>query len=231
MPFERLAERMLGLLGLDLDFTVDLGRRPFDAITPTLSLGGRPRPDQLDALRAHGVTHVVSCLDERERPKVTFLGDAFDTLFLPLRDGVDEDLAGAFTGFFDFVDRAGPKSRVLVHCEVGVSRSATLATALVMRSDRLRFHEAFREVRARRAQALPNVGFASQLQRLEHALFPEPRRDGPASLTRYLHEVCNVPVEPDVLEDALARHGWDALPAIRAIFGGEVPRVVQGVRR
>jgi protein-tyrosine phosphatase len=221
-----LLDRLLGLLGLDLDVGLDLRGESFHAITPTLTLGSRPRPDQVDALRDLGITHVVSALDASERPSLAFLDAGFETLFLSLRDGVGEDVSATFPAFFDFV--AGAR-RALVHCEAGVSRSATLATAHVMRSARLRFYEAYLHVRARRAQVLPNVGFASQLQRLERDLFPEPR-DGHASLTRYLHEVCRVPVEIDVLQEMLDRHDHDAVRAIRAIFGDDVPRVIQGVR-
>lgn len=231
MPrFERLGSRLLAWLGLDFDFSLDLASQPFHAIRPELVLGARPRPEQVETLHALGITHVVSCLPEGDEASVGFLGAGFQTLFLPVHDGVHVDIGEVFAPFFAFVDAAGDEARVLVHCEVGVSRSATLVTAQVMRAEGLRFYEAFHAVRERRPQVLPNIGFASRLQAHEHALFAEPR-DGYASLTRYLHEVCNVPVEIDVLQGMLEAHKYDALRAIRAIFGEEVPRVVQGVRR
>ncbi len=46
-----------------------------------------------------------------------------------------------------------------------------------------------------------------------------------------LHGLCRVPVEREVLEEALASHGYLALPAIRSILDGEAPRLVQGGRR
>lgn len=232
MPLlEALTERVLSLLGVNFDFSIDLARKPFDPIRPALILGARPRQAHVEVLKALNVTHVVSCLEEAKRPAVAFLSAAFETQFLPLRDEVSEDIATMFPRFFDFTVRAGQRARVLVHCEVGVSRSASFAIAHVMRTERMRFYEAYRDVQARRAQVLPNVGFAAQLQRFEHTLFTGPRRDGYASLTRYLCEVCNVPVEMEVLQNMLERHEYDAVPAIRAIFGGEVPRVVQGIRR
>lgn len=228
--FDHLASRLLAALGLDFDFDVDFRGQPFHAITPTLTLGARPRPEHLEVLRKLGITHVVSCLEQRELPLVAFLDAGFETLFLPVRDGMEEDIASAFPRFFEFVSGAGPRTRVLVHCQAGVSRSATLAIAAVMQTQQLRFYDAYRWVRARRPQVLPNIGFASQLQRFESALFGEPRPAGYASLTRYLHEACNVPVEIELLHDMLELHDYDALTAIRTIFGDEVPRVVQGVR-
>ncbi|MEL6347246.1 MAG: dual specificity protein phosphatase [Myxococcota bacterium] len=223
-----LLDRLLALLGLDFSF--DLDEAPFHAITPTLSLGARPRPDQVSALQELGITHVVSCLATNRRATIDFLQEDFETLFFPIHDGIHEDIRENFPAFFAFVEGAAP-GRVLVHCEVGVSRSASMAIAFVMKTQHLRFYEAYLEVRRRRPQVLPNVGFASQLQQFEHALFSEPRSDGHTSLTRYLHEVCKVPVEIDVLQDALEDHGFDAMRAIRGVFGDDIPRVIQGVRR
>lgn len=226
--FDRFTQRLLALVGLDFEFSMDVLRDPFHEISSDVVLGSRPTPEHVDALRALGVTHVVSCLPDGEQDTVAFLGEHFTTLYLPLRDGILEDIGSHLPPFFDFVASA-EKGRALVHCEVGVSRSATLAIAHVMKTRRLRFYEAYREVRRRRPQVLPNVGFATQLQRYERTLF-EPRKEGYPSLTRYLKEVCNVPVEIEVLQSMLDAHDEDALAAIRGIFGEEVPRVIQGVR-
>lgn len=221
-------DRLLGLVGLD--FTLDIRDDPFDRITERLFLGARPGPDAVPALEAAGITHVVSCLPESERGAMGFLGEHFDTAFHPVHDGMHEDIGAGFPVLFQAMDGLGPEGRLLVHCEVGVSRSATLAIGQVMRADGLRFREAYQAVRARRPQVLPNVGFASALQRLEHELQGR-RTDGePCSLARYLVAVCRAPAEAAVLQDALERHDFDAVPALMAVFDGEIPRVVQGVR-
>jgi hypothetical protein len=54
--------------------------------------------------------------------------------------------------------------------------------------------------------------------------------DAHSSLAQYLHRICNAPVEIEVLQAALERQRYDAPTALRMIFGGEIPRVVQGVR-
>ncbi|MEM6926702.1 MAG: dual specificity protein phosphatase [Myxococcota bacterium] len=224
----RPLDRLLRWVGLDFD--LDLHSPRFDAITEQLTLGARPRPEDVDALQQAGVSHIVICLDASERPEMAFLDAAFQTRFLPLHDGIHQDLTPAFPTFFADLDGLDRGARLLVHCEVGVSRSATLAIAHVMRSTGQRFDEAFRTVQARRPHILPNIGFASQLQHLEHAL-QEPRPPGErSSLAWYLHAVCKTPVEPTLLQDALVAQDFDAHMAIRSLFGGEVPRVVQGVR-
>lgn len=231
---ERLTDRLLALVGLDFDFTVDVQRKPLSEITDSLFVGRRPTVDDTASLKQVGITHIVSCLPERERGAMQFLSEDFRWLFVPLHDGIEEDIGRVFPEVFRFGTTepvAATRSRLLVHCEVGVSRSATLAIAWVMKTDHMTFLDAYRKVRARRPEVLPNIGFASQLQRFEHALRPELRSTGqPSSLARYLREVCNVPVDVDQLQQALTRHDFDAAAAIREIFGDEIPRVVQGVR-
>ena len=229
--FDRLTDRVLALVGLDLDFTLPTAEdERVSAISEDLWLGARPRPDHLPWLQDHGITHVVSCLEGPD--DVAFLTPHVETLFLPLRDVIHEDIARTFPEFFAFVDEArrDPRARLLVHCEVGVSRSASLVIALRMRAERERFLEAFEAVRRRRPKILPNIGFAAQLQRLERELLGEARPGERSSLGRYLRTFCNVPVEEELLEDMLTRHDHDAFGAIQALFGEDIPRVIQGMR-
>jgi protein-tyrosine phosphatase len=231
---ENLADRVLSRLGLGLDFSVDLRERFFSEITRTLYLGARPNQERIQELKGAGVTHVVSCLTEDERSQMAFLQQEFQHLFVGVRDGMHQDIAGTFSEVFEFAAAAtadDPKAKLFVHCEVGVSRSATLATALLMKTEGMSFFDALCRVRSKRFQVLPNIGFASQLQRLEHELQPGSVNHGPSSLAQYLHRICNAPVEIEVLQSALERHGYDAPAALRMIFDGEIPRVVQGVRR
>ncbi len=228
-----LTSRFLRLFGLETDFSISLADESLSRIGETLYVGGRPRPEDIPALEDAGITHVVSCLEEAELSKSKLAGFEARRLEIALRDGIDQDIAASFPALFEFASRAGedPRSRLLVHCEAGVSRSATLATALLMKTNGQTFIEAFAALRAKRPRVLPNIGFASQLQRLEHTLHPERRAPGElSSLAHYLRDVCRVPVEVAVVQEFLEEHDYDAQAALLAIFGGEIPRVVQGVR-
>jgi protein-tyrosine phosphatase len=170
---------------------------------------------------------------EDERSQTAFLQQDFHHLFLGVHDGMHQDIGGTFAAFFDFAEAAtasDPNAKLFVHCEVGISRSATLVIAFLMKTEGISFFDALCEIRSKRFQVLPNIGFASQLQRLEHELQPRSAANAPSSLARYLHQICNAPVEIEILEWALERHRYDAPAALRMIFGGEIPRVVQGVR-
>lgn len=52
---------------------------------------------------------------------------------------------------------------VLIHCHAGVSRSATICIAYMMKTNNLSLENAFRYVRSRRSIILPNYGFFQQL--------------------------------------------------------------------
>ena len=230
---DSFANRVLSRLGLELDFSLDLRESFFSQITQTLYLGARPSQERVQELKTAGVTHVVSCLMEDDRSQMAFLQQDFHHLFLGVRDGIHQDIAGSFSQFFDFAAAAtvsNPKAKLFVHCEVGVSRSAALAIALLMKTEGMSFFDAFIRVRSKRIRVLPNIGFASQLQRLEHELHPRSVTIVPSSLAQYLHGICNAPVEIEVLQSALERHHYDAPAALKMIFGGDIPRVVQGVR-
>ncbi|XP_053730533.1 dual specificity protein phosphatase 13-like isoform X2 [Synchiropus splendidus] len=65
--------------------------------------------------------------------------------------------------------------KVLVHCLMGVSRSATLVLAFLMIAEGLRLQEAVTAVRAHR-DICPNPGFLQQLRSLDKTLERERRR-------------------------------------------------------
>lgn len=229
---DKLTDRLMSLFGLD--FEMEWSSEQLSLITNDLYLGSRPKFGQNQYLKELGITHVISCLDPEKRPKVAFLDEDFQTLFLPVRDGINEDIASSFPALFNFVFgelNAFPEARFLVHCEVGVSRSATLILAILMKRQSLTFFDAFQAVRSKRAKILPNIGFASQLQLFENTLFSENLTSGKiSSLAHYLHQICNVPVEIETLDTMLKSHNYTALSTIQAVFGEEIPRVIQGVR-
>lgn len=65
-----------------------------------------------------------------------------------------------------------PTGRVLVHCAMGVSRSATVVLAFLMIYENMTLVDAIQTVQAHR-DICPNSGFLSQLQVLDSRL----RRD------------------------------------------------------
>ncbi|CAM9461390.1 unnamed protein product [Lampetra planeri] len=68
--------------------------------------------------------------------------------------------------------------RVLVFCQAGVSRSATICLAYLMWRSRMRLEEAFAFLKGRRSVVSPNLGFMGQLLQFEAQLLAAtPRED------------------------------------------------------
>ena len=68
------------------------------------------------------------------------------------------------------------RGRVLVHCQAGISRSATICLAYLMMKKRVRLEEAFEFVKQRRSIISPNFSFMGQLLDFERTLQLEERR-------------------------------------------------------
>ncbi|KAG7173267.1 Dual specificity protein phosphatase 16-like [Homarus americanus] len=109
----------------------------------------------------------VSC------PKPDFVQDSY-FMRIPVNDNFSEKLLPYFNDAFNFIDKVRESSGcVLVHCLAGISRSATVAIAYVMKHLSLPFDEAYMYVKTRRPTISPNINFVGQLAELDRQL----RRD------------------------------------------------------
>lgn len=64
-----------------------------------------------------------------------------------------------------------PLNRILVHCNLGISRSTTLILAYLMKTYNATVYESFKFLRHRRPIVCPNMGFLRQLIDYENDLF------------------------------------------------------------
>ncbi|XP_030920928.1 dual specificity protein phosphatase 26 [Geospiza fortis] len=81
----------------------------------------------------------------------------------------------------DFIHQALNEGRILVHCAVGVSRSATLVLAYLMIRHHMPLVEAIKTVKDHRG-IIPNRGFLRQLVALDNALRLQRSSWGPATV-------------------------------------------------
>ncbi|KAM5348528.1 hypothetical protein ACJ41O_008352 [Fusarium nematophilum] len=138
-------------------------------------LGNLGHANNPDLLRALGITQILSVgetamwregdLEEWGQENVCVVQGVQDNGIDPLTD--------EFARCLEFIDRGRRNgTATLVHCRVGVSRSATICIAEVMRTKRMSFPHAYCFVRARRLNVIiqPHLRFAYELLKWEEAL-------------------------------------------------------------
>lgn len=86
---------------------------------------------------------------------------------VPLKDTENEDLLDYLEVGIDFIDRGRKEGSVLVHCFAGVSRSAAVIMAYLMRTERLSVEDALESLRQSCEFVCPNDGFLEQLKMFE----------------------------------------------------------------
>ncbi|PWA99020.1 dual specificity protein phosphatase domain-containing protein [Artemisia annua] len=82
---------------------------------------------------------------------------------VPLTDSEGSNLLDYLEVSLDFIDQARKNGSVLVHCFAGLSRSASIMTAYLMRSERLSVQDALASLRQSKPSVCPNDGFLEQL--------------------------------------------------------------------
>jgi len=110
-----------------------------------------------------GITHVVNAFS-KERPH-----DAHGITYLNvIALDVPETPLGSMTKLSNpFIHNALVENgKVLVHCNAGVSRSASIVAAFLIQHEGLNYNDALKAIRAVREAAKPNDGFTSALEKL-----------------------------------------------------------------
>ncbi|WOK96786.1 dual specificity protein phosphatase 12 [Canna indica] len=90
---------------------------------------------------------------------------------VPLRDTEDEDLLDYLDVCLDFIDQGRKEGSVLVHCFAGVSRSAAVILAYLMRTEQKSMEDALESLREICEPVCPNDGFLDQLSLFEEMGF------------------------------------------------------------
>lgn len=86
---------------------------------------------------------------------------------VPLRDMERENLLDYLDVCLNFIDESRKQGSILVHCFAGVSRSAAIITAYLMRTERLSLEDALDSLRESCESVCPNDGFTDQLKMFE----------------------------------------------------------------
>ncbi|XP_050520176.1 dual specificity protein phosphatase 3 [Daktulosphaira vitifoliae] len=145
----------------------------FDEVYPNLYVGDWTTAKNRNLLLSLGITHVVNAAQG-----IGFgLVDTNEQFYQPLNIryiglALCDDPSVAICEYFDsvsnFIDDAlNQKGKVLVHCIMGISRSATIAIAYLIIKQNMRAKEAVEKVKKAR-EIRPNDGFLSQIAQLDN---------------------------------------------------------------
>ena len=135
-----------------------------------LWLGAGRDAENLEQLRAHGITHVLNVADDVPSFHEGEAGLTY--LCLGVADfGGDSGISRTFSSALEFVQRAwATGGHVLVHCANGSNRSATVAIALVMQLRGVTLARAWSAVHSRRTQVAPLADNRRELLEFEQRL-------------------------------------------------------------
>lgn len=87
-------------------------------------------------------------------------------------DTPEYDMRQHFDECIQFIEDARLRGeRVLVHCAMGISRSATIIIAYLMYRYRMSYADAYMYTKMRRNEVRPNPGFKTQLRFYEYDLY------------------------------------------------------------
>ncbi|XP_066231338.1 dual specificity protein phosphatase 8 [Saccopteryx leptura] len=137
-------------------------------ILPHLYLGSQKDVLNKDLMTQNGISYVLNA--SNSCPKPDFICESH-FMRIPINDNYCERLLPWLDKSIEFIDKAKLSScQVIVHCLAGISRSATIAIAYIMKTMGMSSDDAYRFVKDRRPSISPNFNFLGQLLEYERSL-------------------------------------------------------------
>ncbi|XP_034117233.1 protein phosphatase Slingshot isoform X1 [Drosophila albomicans] len=124
-------------------------------------LGSEWNASNLEELQKNGVRHILNVTREIDN----FFPGTFEYFNVRVYDDEKTNLLKYWDDTFRYISRAKAEgSKVLVHCKMGVSRSASVVIAYAMKAYKWEFQRALQHVKERRSCIKPNKNFLNQLE-------------------------------------------------------------------
>jgi protein-tyrosine phosphatase len=136
-----------------------------------LYISGEKHAHDMQWLNKRNITYIINCAEEVESRYPHHLL----YLNLDMDDHPNEDISKHFQASYEFIEDASRKGKsVLVHCMMGISRSATIVLYYLMRKFNMTYDEALKYLTVKRKIVWPNKGFRQKLRAIS-AIHHEPR--------------------------------------------------------
>ncbi|KAM4570355.1 dual specificity protein phosphatase 16 [Odontesthes bonariensis] len=151
-------------------------------ILPHLYLGCQRDVLNKELMQQNDIAYVLNA--SNTCPKPDFIPESH-FLRVPVNDSFCEKILPWLDRSVEFIEKAkASNARVLVHCLAGISRSATIAIAYIMKRMDMSLDEAYRFVKEKRPTISPNFNFLGQLLDFEKKIKSPP---GSESRPKALH--------------------------------------------
>ncbi|XP_016076629.1 PREDICTED: dual specificity protein phosphatase 10 [Miniopterus natalensis] len=149
--------------------TPDVEGAELTPILPFLFLGNEQDAQDLEALRRLNIGYVLNVTTHL--PLFHYEKGLLSYKRLPATDSNKQNLRQYFEEAFEFIEEAHQCGKgLLIHCQAGVSRSATIVIAYLMKHTRMTMTDAYKFVKGKRPIISPNLNFMGQLLEFEEDL-------------------------------------------------------------
>eukprot|EP00744_Colponema_vietnamica_P001481 GILI01002450.1.p1 GENE.GILI01002450.1~~GILI01002450.1.p1 ORF type:complete len:251 (+),score=51.69 GILI01002450.1:185-937(+) len=140
----------------------------FSKVLDFVYIGSAVTAAQKDEMQRLGIGYIINVTGSSPN----FFPNDFQYMNARLVDADHENIGKHFNAAFNFIEEGRRKGQsVMVHCAAGMSRSATLVIAYLMKHHGMTLKSAYNFTRTRRNVISPNPGFMRQLARLEKHLY------------------------------------------------------------
>ncbi|KAL9656333.1 hypothetical protein ABK040_005100 [Willaertia magna] len=147
---------------------------PNEIVPGFLFLGAYIHAYDLKALKELKITKIVNITPE---PHEDHIIQAYGSFQVDIADHQTMDIKQYFEDAVKYIKTCKDNGeKVLVHCQKGISRSASIIIAYLMAGEKMTFAAAYQLVKQCRKFIRPNKGFAKQLGEYEMELNPELKR-------------------------------------------------------
>lgn len=163
------ASGLTGALPHSLPSTPDIENAELTPILPFLYLGNEHDAQDLHLLQRFNIGYILNVTTHL--PLYHYDTGLFVYKRLPATDSNKQNLRQYFEEAFEFIEEAQQAGMgLLIHCQAGVSRSATIVIAYLMKHTWMTMTDAYKFVKTRRPIISPNLNFMGQLLEFEEDL-------------------------------------------------------------
>eukprot|EP00746_Dinoflagellata_sp_MGD_P014940 gnl/MRDRNA2_/MRDRNA2_133004_c0_seq1.p1 gnl/MRDRNA2_/MRDRNA2_133004_c0~~gnl/MRDRNA2_/MRDRNA2_133004_c0_seq1.p1 ORF type:complete len:215 (+),score=31.70 gnl/MRDRNA2_/MRDRNA2_133004_c0_seq1:81-725(+) len=142
------------------------GHADLSLILPKLYLGGQSAAHQPDVLKGLDITHVLTVAHSLTYLDVGLQDANIVHKTFEVEDSDAQDLKPYLEEGMQFISEGRAAGGILVHCQYGVSRSATFVMRYLMLMENLCADDALAAVKEKRPKACPGPRFWKMLQEL-----------------------------------------------------------------